>query len=114
MLLLVGEKPINVMLLEIAVRFFNQGLRGKRGSCILNLKTEKIMSKKVLVTKEFHKQALIAIEKNKRLEALQDEKTEALRLAWMSFVETQCDDELLEKFLNYCEEFKSELGLGFK
>ncbi|WAX23074.1 hypothetical protein pA_gene0033 [Vibrio phage 13VT501A] len=69
------------------------------------------MSNKILVTKEFHRKALVAIEKNKRLEALQDEKMEVIRLAWMNFMENHCDDELLDKFTNYCEEFKKELGL---
>ena len=68
------------------------------------------MSKKVLVTKEFHKKALLAIEKNKRYEAINDELTEAIRLAWMSYMENCLSEEDIEKFLSYCEEFKKELG----
>lgn len=71
------------------------------------------MSNKVLVTKEFHKRALLAIEKNKRLEVLQDERMEALRLAWMNFMETQCDNEMIERFTSHCDEFKHQLGLDY-
>jgi chemotaxis regulatin CheY-phosphate phosphatase CheZ len=69
------------------------------------------MSNKVLVTKEFHKRALLAIEKNKRHEALNDDFVEALRMAWMSYMENCLTDEDFEKFTDYCDEFKKELGL---
>ena len=68
------------------------------------------MSKKVLVTKEFHKKALLAIEKNKRYEAINDELTESIRLAWMSYMENCLSEEDIEKFKSYCEDFKKELG----
>ena len=68
------------------------------------------MSKKILVTKEFHKKALLAIEKNKRYEAINDELTESVRLAWMSYMENCLSEEEIEKFINYCDEFKKELG----
>ena len=56
------------------------------------------MSKKILVTKEFHKKALLAIEKNKRYEAINDELTESVRLAWMSYMENCLSEEEIEKF----------------
>lgn len=70
------------------------------------------MSNKVLVTKEFHRRALAAIERVKVLEAMQDEANEVVRLAWMSFMECRADDELIKEFMDYCDEFKEELGLG--
>ena len=71
------------------------------------------MSKKILVTKEFHKKALLAIEKNNRQEAVSNELMESLILAWMSYMENCLSDEDIEKFMNYCDEFKKELGLDF-
>ena len=68
------------------------------------------MSKKILVTKEFHKKALLAIEKNKRYEAINDDLTESVRLAWMSYMENCLSEEEIEKFINYCDDFKKELG----
>lgn len=58
-------------------------------------------------------QALLAIEKNKRHEAMNHELMEPLRLAWMSYMENCLSDDDIEKFMNYCEEFKKELGLDF-
>ena len=71
------------------------------------------MPKKILVTKDWHRDAMAAIEMVKRLDAINDKKTEAIRLAWMSYMETHLDEEMLEDFVEYCEKYKKELGLDF-
>ena len=64
------------------------------------------MSKKVLVTKEFHRKALRAIKENEIYKDLA--ATEELRMAWMSYIECQASEEELEKFSKYVEEFHKE------
>lgn len=66
------------------------------------------MSKKVLVTKEFHRKALAAI-------AFQeihgeDETVDLLRQAWMSYMENCCSDDIMEDFAKYCQEYVDELS----
>ena len=61
------------------------------------------MSKKVLVTKEFHRKALKAIKENEIYKDLA--ATEELRMAWMSYIECQISEDELEKFSNYVKEF---------
>ena len=65
------------------------------------------MSKKVLVTKEFHRKALKAIKDNETYKDLA--ATEELRMAWMSYIECQISDEELEKFSKYVKEFHKEI-----
>ena len=64
------------------------------------------MSKKVLVTKEFHKRALVALEEKKvRDLEVRDSKLDILRNAWIQYMEEHCTEEQVDHFANYCEEY---------
>lgn len=68
------------------------------------------MSKKVLVTKEFHQRALRAIEFKKVYG--DNEIEDLLKRSWMSFIEHKADEKLIEEFTNYCEEYADQLGFS--
>ena len=63
------------------------------------------MPKKVLVTQEFHRKALSAIEFQKAAEMEDGELVWKLRNAWLQYMEEHCTEEQIEHFANYCEEY---------
>lgn len=68
------------------------------------------MSRKVLVTKEFHQRAIRAIE-FKNLHG-DKEIEDLLRKSWISFINHKADEKLIEEFTNYCEEYADQLGFS--
>lgn len=64
------------------------------------------MPKKVLVTQEFHRKALVALEEKKiRDIELGSDKIDILRNAWIQYMEEHCTAEQVDHFANYCEEY---------
>ncbi|CAH9016048.1 hypothetical protein VP193E371_P0024 [Vibrio phage 193E37-1] len=63
------------------------------------------MSKKVLVSQEFHRKALIALEKQKSMEMEDSELVWKLRNAWINYMEEHCTEEQSDHFADYCEEY---------
>jgi hypothetical protein len=64
------------------------------------------MSKKVLVTQEFHRKALVALEEKKVRDLdLSGEKIDIMRNAWIQYMEEHCTVGQLDHFTNYCEEY---------
>tara|TARA_R110002012_G_C11621766_1_gene609072 strand:- start:192 stop:410 length:219 start_codon:yes stop_codon:yes gene_type:complete len=65
------------------------------------------MSKKVLVTQDFHRKALSAIEFQKAAEMEDSELVWKMRNAWIAYMEEHCDEEQMDHFTKYCEDYLS-------
>lgn len=63
------------------------------------------MPKKVLVTQEFHRRALVALEKQKAIEMEDSELVWKLRNAWIQYMEEHGTEEQIVHFAEYCEEY---------
>tara|TARA_B100001105_G_scaffold186434_1_gene151042 strand:+ start:6072 stop:6287 length:216 start_codon:yes stop_codon:yes gene_type:complete len=64
------------------------------------------MPKKVLVTQEFHRKALVALEEKKVRDLdLSGENIDVLRNAWVQYMEEYCTAEQVDHFAGYCNEY---------
>lgn len=68
------------------------------------------MTKKILVTKDFHRKALKAIEyyDGKTKHDAADEIAQVAMNGFMSYLENECSEDDLDKFLVYMDKYQKE------